>query len=178
MFAHGTLCNPLARTRATRLRSVSMCYFFMAIRIPNQLIPHVNIINLWRFIQGVRKVAVHLGYGRVQLECDGTRWRTDTDNQIYVDCFWLATHSIRHFPLYFSSRASPCAITIRLYSTVASVHSDFPNTLYIHNSQYLFTVINSQIALTPLIHCRVRVKQVYTCYSSGFMRACIWSFSV
>jgi len=31
---------------------------------------------LW-LIQCVRKVAVHLGYGRVQLKCDGTRWRTE-----------------------------------------------------------------------------------------------------
>jgi len=37
-------------------------------------------------MQCVRKVVVHLGYGRVQLKCDGTRCRTDTDNQIYVDC--------------------------------------------------------------------------------------------
>jgi hypothetical protein len=28
----------------------------------------------------------------------------------------LATHSIRHFPLYFPSRASPCAITFQLDS--------------------------------------------------------------
>jgi len=30
----------------------------------------------------------------------------------------LATHSIRQFPLYFPSRASPCAITFRLDSTL------------------------------------------------------------
>ena len=29
----------------------------------------------------------------------------------------LATHSIRHFPLHFPSRASPCAITFQLDST-------------------------------------------------------------
>jgi len=29
----------------------------------------------------------------------------------------LATHSIRHFPLHFLSRASPCAITFQLDST-------------------------------------------------------------
>jgi len=29
----------------------------------------------------------------------------------------LATHSIRHFPLRFPSRASPCAITFQLEST-------------------------------------------------------------
>ena len=29
----------------------------------------------------------------------------------------LATHSIRQFPFYFPSRASPCAITFQTYST-------------------------------------------------------------
>ena len=58
------------------------------------------------------------------------------------------------------------------------MYSDFPNALYIYKFQHLFTVINSQIALTPLIHCRVRVKHMYACYSSGLMRACVWSFSV
>ena len=32
----------------------------------------------------------------------------------------LATHSMRHFPLHFSSRASPCAITFELDSTTPS----------------------------------------------------------
>jgi hypothetical protein len=32
-------------------------------------------------------------------------------------CSVLATHSIRQFPLHFSSRASPCAITFQLDST-------------------------------------------------------------
>ena len=34
----------------------------------------------------------------------------------------LATHSIRQFPLYFPSRASPCAITFQLESTTQSPH--------------------------------------------------------
>jgi hypothetical protein len=33
----------------------------------------------------------------------------------------LATHSIRQFPLYFPSRASPCAITFQLKSTRGSL---------------------------------------------------------
>ena len=33
-------------------------------------------LNAHTLIQCVRKVAVHLGYGRVQLKSDGTRWRT------------------------------------------------------------------------------------------------------
>ena len=32
----------------------------------------------------------------------------------------LATHTIRHFPLYFPSRASPCVITFQLESAVRS----------------------------------------------------------
>ena len=32
----------------------------------------------------------------------------------------MATHSIHQFPLHFSSRASPCAITLQLDSTTAA----------------------------------------------------------
>ena len=35
----------------------------------------------------------------------------------------LATHSIRQFPLHFPSRASPCAITFRLDSTIFEVQT-------------------------------------------------------
>jgi len=35
----------------------------------------------------------------------------------------LATHSIRQFPLYFPSRASPCAITFQLESTTNPVQA-------------------------------------------------------
>jgi hypothetical protein len=34
----------------------------------------------------------------------------------------LATHSIHQFPLHFPSRASPCTITIKLYSTAHAVN--------------------------------------------------------
>jgi len=40
----------------------------------------------------------------------------------------LATHAIRHFPLHFPSRASPCAITFQLDSTY--------NSLYYSNACY------------------------------------------
>ena len=43
----------------------------------------------------------------------------------------LATHSIRLFPLYFSSRASPCAITFQLDST--SVSEDTVSTVITEN---------------------------------------------
>ena len=34
------------------------------------------ICDIYIYIQCVQKVAVHLGYSRVQLKCDGTRSRT------------------------------------------------------------------------------------------------------
>jgi len=42
----------------------------------------------------------------------------------YSEVVWrvLATHSIRQFPLHFSSRASPCAITFQLASTSRGSH--------------------------------------------------------
>ena len=51
----------------------------------------------------------------------------DTPNSEVV---WrvLATHSIRQFPLYFPSRASPCAITFQLDST-CSYQTSFINPL-------------------------------------------------
>jgi len=90
-------------------------------------------------------------YGRLRLKCDGTRiFRRNGRVQLnrpvgrqfsqlltaevcpsavaMLDkpCFevvWrvLAIHSIRQFPLYFPSRASPCAITFPLGPTEASM---------------------------------------------------------
>jgi hypothetical protein len=37
----------------------------------------------------------------------------------------LATHSIRQFPLHFSARASPCAITFQLDSTMFQIRREF-----------------------------------------------------
>jgi hypothetical protein len=42
-----------------------------------------------------------------------------------VLCRVLATHSIRHFPLHFPSRASPCAITFQLDSTTVNFMFEF-----------------------------------------------------
>jgi hypothetical protein len=47
----------------------------------------------------------------------------------------LATHSVRQFPLIFSSRASPCAITFQLEST--SVDSSWFETTYFSKAIYM-----------------------------------------
>ena len=44
----------------------------------------------------------------------------------------LATHSILQFPLYFPSRASPCATRFRTTSTSQLITSVLPRTLYIN----------------------------------------------
>jgi hypothetical protein len=53
----------------------------------------------------------------------------------------MATHSIRHFPLHFHSRASPCAITFQLDST---------NPMTYHESRMLVTTrAGKTCLLTP-----------------------------
>jgi len=42
-----------------------------------------------------------------------------------VVCRVLATHSIRQFPLYFPSRASPCAVTFQLDSNTVRTYGPF-----------------------------------------------------
>ena len=38
----------------------------------------------------------------------------------------LATHSIRHFPLHFPQRASPCAIRFQMHSNIYLTNSTVP----------------------------------------------------
>ena len=44
----------------------------------------------------------------------------------------LASHSIRQFPLHFPSRASPCAITFQLDSTIEHIRTAHISTLELH----------------------------------------------
>ena len=60
----------------------------------------------------------------------------------------LATHSIRQFPLHFSSRASPCAITFQMDST----------TLFTRLRCYMFQ--HFQESSTGMINFVSRVRQI------------------
>jgi len=70
----------------------------------------------------------------------------------------LATHSIRQFPLYFPSRASPCAITFQLDSTfhgrVCRLYERFP--FYAgHRIQYakwILVTLSPQLVYLPNTH--------------------------
>jgi len=69
-----------------------------------------------RDIQCVRKVAVHSGYGRVQLKCDGTLWRTIEEvrnvavhsgyGRVQLKCDGTLTHGR-------GSSESRCALRLR-----------------------------------------------------------------
>jgi len=58
------------------------------------------------------RVLTFLECGSGENDCSNTGWTVPSQTE---DC--LATHSIRLFPLHFSSRASPCATRFRFHST-------------------------------------------------------------
>jgi len=85
------------------------------------IIPFSTIICLV-ITHCVPKVAVHVGYGIVQLKCDGTRWRTGGEVRKVAVHLIKGVGSDIHERLNkpeLPSRASPCAITFQLDSTVA-----------------------------------------------------------
>jgi len=87
----------------------------------------------------------------------------------------LATHSIRQFPLHFPSRASPCAVTFQLDSTLRTVAK---STLSLQYSQmfrtsrrfYSFTL--SRVFLSPNFYslCPLEVRHCFLiiCYLHHF----------
>jgi len=56
----------------------------------------------------LNRVLAFLECGSEENDCSNTGWTVPSQTE---DC--LATHSIRFFPLHFSSRASPCATRFR-----------------------------------------------------------------
>jgi len=56
-----------------RIITVSKSFLYFSSEIARYILRYPKVVCK---IQCVRKVAVYLGYGRVQLKCDGIRWRT------------------------------------------------------------------------------------------------------
>jgi len=80
----------------------------------------------------------------------------------------LATHSIRHFPLHFPSRASPCAITFQLDSTLCATKFSVQQCIYLLCTGLGKTVtvfLHSTCRLvfvteTICVYCAVRVESL------------------
>ena len=70
------------------------------------------------------RVLAFLECGSGENDCSNTGWTVPSQTEA---CF--ATHSIRLFPLHFSSRASPCATRFRFHSTSTSASSKSINRL-------------------------------------------------
>jgi len=69
-------------------------------------------VHLYRWGCQFSQVLAFLECGSGENDCSNTGWTVLSETE---DC--LATHSIRLFPLHFSSRASPCATRFRFHST-------------------------------------------------------------
>ena len=69
-------------------------------------------VHLYRRGCQFSRVLAFLECGSAENDCSNTEWTVPSQTE---DC--LATHSIRLFPLHFSSRASPCATRFRFHYT-------------------------------------------------------------
>ena len=69
-------------------------------------------VHLYRRGCQFSRVLTFLECGSGENDCSNTGWTVPSQTE---DCF--ATHSIRLFPLHFSSPASPCATRFRFRST-------------------------------------------------------------
>ena len=78
---------------------------------PDSVFQRNGRVHLYRRGCQFSRVLAFLECGSGENDCSNTAWTVPSQTE---DC--LATHSIRLFPLHFSSRASPCAIRFRFHS--------------------------------------------------------------
>ena len=79
---------------------------------PDSVFQRNGRVHLYRRGCQFSRVLAFLECGSGENDCSSTGWTVPSQNEA---C--LATHSIRLFPLHFSSRASPCATRFRFHST-------------------------------------------------------------
>ena len=79
---------------------------------PDSVFQRNGRVHLYRRGCQYSRVLAFLECGSGENDCSNTGWIVPSQTE---DC--LATHSIRLFPLHFSSRASPCATRFRFHST-------------------------------------------------------------
>jgi len=105
--------HPLLVPRSWNSRAIEWKRNVMAhAQKPDSVFQRNERVHLyWRGCQFSRVLAF-LEWGSSENDCSNTGWTVPSQTE---DC--LATHSIRLFPLHFSSRASPCATRFRFHST-------------------------------------------------------------
>ena len=79
---------------------------------PDSVFQRNRRVHLYRRGCQFSRVLAFLECGSGENDCSNIGWTVPSQNEA---C--LATHSIRLFPLHFSSRASPCATRFRFHST-------------------------------------------------------------
>ena len=79
---------------------------------PDSVFQRNGRVHLYRRGCQFSRVLGFLECGSGENDCSNTGWTVVSQTEA-----WLATHSIRLFPLHFSSRASPCATRFRFHST-------------------------------------------------------------
>ena len=79
---------------------------------PDSVFQRNRRVHLYRRGCQFSRVLAFLECGSGENDCSNTGWTVPSQTEA---C--LATHSIRLFPLHFSSRASPCATRFRFHST-------------------------------------------------------------
>ena len=79
---------------------------------PDSVFQRNGRVHLYRRGCQFSRVLAFLECGSGENDCSNTGWTVPSQTEA---C--LVTHSIRLFPLHFSSRASPCAIRFHFHST-------------------------------------------------------------
>ena len=85
---------------------------------PDSVFQRNGRVHLYRRGCQFSRVLAFLECGSRENDCSNTGWTVPSQNEA---CF--ATHSIRLFPLHFSSRASPCATRFRFHSTSLQIYT-------------------------------------------------------
>ena len=80
---------------------------------PDSVFQRNGRVHLYRRGCQFSRVLAFFECGSADNDCSNTGWTVPSQTEA---C--LATHSIRLFPLHFSSRASPCATRFRFHSTI------------------------------------------------------------
>ena len=117
---------------------------------PDSVFQRNGRVHLYRRGCQFSRVLAFLECGSGENDCSNTGRTVPSQTEA---C--LATHSIRFFPLHFSTRASPCATRFRFHSTRFSEKSYVQCTIWgRQGSSLLFSKSTSSVVLRSFfLHC-------------------------